>query len=277
MRFSPKFNEYRTFGVEIEFKIADRDANRVAGRITSMTGITVTYRGYTHEVSRSWKLVTDASVDGGFELVSPPLSGLSGLDEMKKVMAALVALGGSVDRQCGFHVHHNAVDLTPDELVGLVVFHTQFESVIDLFHPMSRRMSTYAEGRYYPVEKTSAEQVRASGTMAGKRDLFDQNYGSGQSRSSRYRKLNTQCFRLYGTVEFRQHAGTLNGTKAANWVMFTQILVEKAKCGVDISPRAKVSFGELMRALRMPLATPELAHLRDYYYRRMRVLGGDPE
>jgi hypothetical protein len=269
MRFSPKFNEYRTFGIEIEFKISIRDGQTVAYNLSQESGVAVAFRGYTHEVMRTWKLITDASVTGGFELVSPPLSGLAGLEEVRKMMRALVTLGASVDRQCGLHVHHNAADLTPDELAGLVVFHTQFENVIDTFHPMSRRSNNYAQSRYYPIEKQSAEQIRAAGTLTGKRDLFDQNYGSGQSRNSRYRKLNTQSFRLYGTVEFRQHAGTLNGTKATNWILFTQLLVEKAKCGVDITPRAKISFGELMRALRMGMATPEIAHLRNYYYSRM--------
>jgi len=272
MRFSPKFNEYRTFGIEIEFKIQIRDGYFVAERLSAATGVSVVYREYTHEVMRTWKLITDASITGGFELVSPPLSGLTGLEQVRTMMRALVSLGASVDRQCGLHVHHNAIDLTPDELVGLVVFHTQFESVIDKFHPVSRRNNNYAEGRYYPMERQFAEEIRASKTMTRKRDLFELAYGSGQARSSRYRKLNTQSFRLYGTVEFRQHAGTLNGTKATNWIMFTQLLVEKAKCGVDITPRAKVSFGELVRALRLGSATPEISHLRDFYYNRMRQL-----
>ena len=45
---------------------------------------------------------------------------------------------------------------------------------------------------------------------------------------SRYRKMNLQSFSKYGTVEIRQHQGTLNWLKIVNWMIFTQALVTRS-------------------------------------------------
>lgn len=278
MKYVAHFNQYRTFGVEIEFKISNSSGASVANQLSNSTNIAVSYQSYNHTVQQTWKLITDASVPGGFELVSPVLSGAEGLDQMKKLMAALRAMGGRVDRQCGFHVHHNAADLTAEQLVSLVVFHTNFEPVLDLFHPVSRRgnANTFCLGRDLTVEQNVAERIKLERAEAAKRRLFDDIYGNGTGRQSRYRKLNTRSFASYGTIEFRQHAGTLNGTKAANWVVFTQLMVEKAKCGIRTGTRAKTTLGELNRALRIGAAHDRDGFTRDlaaYYLNRARDFG----
>ncbi|WP_461369034.1 amidoligase family protein, partial [Candidatus Darwinibacter acetoxidans] len=48
---------------------------------------------------------------------------------------------------------------------------------------------------------------------------------------SRYMKLNCQSYEIHGTVEFRQHQGTMDGEKIANWVVLTQMMVERAVAG----------------------------------------------
>jgi hypothetical protein len=45
----------------------------------------------------------------------------------------------------------------------------------------------------------------------------------------RYRSLNLQSFGLYGTVEIRQHQGTLNATKALAWVAYGQAMIAWAR------------------------------------------------
>jgi hypothetical protein len=45
----------------------------------------------------------------------------------------------------------------------------------------------------------------------------------------RYQKLNFEPYRDQGTVEFRQHSGTLNYEKITNWIKVTQAMVETAK------------------------------------------------
>lgn len=273
MKYQAKFDEYRTFGVEIEFiSPSMMSGYDVAGRLTALSGLPCSFLRYTHEVRSEWKLVTDASVRSGFELVSPPLSGEDGLSQVRTMMHALVEMGCSVDRSCGFHVHQNVRDLSYDQMVGVVAFYTQFESVIDLLHSPSRRgnLNTFCVGRYWEDEQESARQLR-SAAQSEKANMWRFNYES----SNRYRKVNTASFGRYGTIEFRQHAGTLNGEKAVNWILLTQLFVTKAMAGVSLGTRAKVSFGEFVRALRLAehnAPDASVAHLAGWMKRRIEEL-----
>ena len=74
----------RKFGIEIEFVNANRET--LAQKLVA-NGIPCFYEGYNHTTRGHWKIVTDATVRGGYELVSPPLQGEAGLLEVKKVLA----------------------------------------------------------------------------------------------------------------------------------------------------------------------------------------------
>jgi hypothetical protein len=47
----------------------------------------------------------------------------------------------------------------------------------------------------------------------------------------RYRALNFNAYAKYGTVEVRQHQGTLNADKIINWVKFGQSVIAAAVAG----------------------------------------------
>ena len=68
--------------------------------------IRIKYSGYTHEVTEVTKLVTDGSLnDGGFEVVSPPLSGdLEQRSWVQRICQSLRGVAG-VDSSCSVHVH----------------------------------------------------------------------------------------------------------------------------------------------------------------------------
>ena len=67
----------RKFGIELELIGITREQ-----AIAALTGVGIEVReeGYNHETRRHWKIVSDASVRGGFELVSPVLQGDAGLN-----------------------------------------------------------------------------------------------------------------------------------------------------------------------------------------------------
>lgn len=46
---------------------------------------------------------------------------------------------------------------------------------------------------------------------------------------SRYFKVNLMSFQRHGTIEFRQHSGTVNATKIANWVRFLGQFIDNSK------------------------------------------------
>lgn len=200
----------RNFGVEIEMVGLPMD--RVVAVLTA-AGITCQNSGYTHSVTRYWKVVRDGSVPTGCEVVSPILSGEDGLRELRQVMTALDDAGAGVNRLCGLHVHIDASGLTASDIANVVRRYARHEDEIDAFMPRSRRANNnnYCMSvRGLTIDDSSMDNLVRSG-------------------GGRYRKVNLQSYIRYGTVEFRQHSGTLNATKAVNWVLFLQAFVEESR------------------------------------------------
>ena len=69
------------------------------------------------------------------------------------------------------------------------------------------------------------------------------------TRASRYFKLNVQAYWRHKTAEFRQHSGTVEYQKIANWVLFTSRLIEFSKT-------QRVNAGTFEEMARF--ATPEM-------------------
>src|SRR3954471_13516944 len=123
----------RNFGIEIECFGLDMYE---AARLITNAGVSCHVEQYGHSAPRTWKIVTDASVPDGFEIVSPILSGEAGLAQVRTVSATLLAHGGKVDKRCGFHVHVNARDLSGADLISVVRRYAAHESQIDAFMPI---------------------------------------------------------------------------------------------------------------------------------------------
>lgn len=205
----------RTFGVEIEF-CTNKTATTIARALVA-AGIECAAENYNHNTRSHWKIVTDGSVSCGYELVSPILSGEAGIAEVKRAAAALVAAECSVDTSTGLHVHVGANDLSRDSIINLVRRYGDHETLIDAVVPSHRRNNSYARTVRNDVA-TMAAHIR----NYPRATVTDVCYSVGE----RYKKLNLQSFVKYGTVEFRQHSGTLDGTKIANWITFCLQFVE---------------------------------------------------
>ncbi|OIN55626.1 amidoligase family protein [Arsenicibacter rosenii] len=208
-RFIP-FN--RKFGVEIEAHNISREALAEALR---QAGITVAVEGYNHTTRRHWKLVTDGSLSGNntFELVSPILEGQAGIDELQIVCRVLKQKNAYINRTCGLHIHFDAVNLELAQVKNLIVNYARFESIIDSFMPNSRRGNT---NYFCKSVQGLADQVDQARTMNGLISL----------QRTRYQKINLQSYVRHQTIEFRQHSGTIEFEKIANWVLFLHNLVE---------------------------------------------------
>jgi hypothetical protein len=87
----------RKFGVELEMAGITREQ---AVRALTLVGINVRDEGYNHTTCGHWKIVSDSSVQGGFEVVSPVLEGEAGLEQLRTVATALDDMGGNVNRSC---------------------------------------------------------------------------------------------------------------------------------------------------------------------------------
>ena len=236
----------RRFGVEIECVLDPR----AAAQALRDAGVTTEgYMGYTHDVTAGWKVVTDATVHNGCEVVSPILKGAAGIREMKRVMKALKAAGARVDRRCGLHVHHDVNDLDGETIARLVESYAYHQASIDTFLPASRRGGQWC-GHFRGREVGMVCE-------ALRRDAASLRSGATDMPVDRYRTVNVTAYAKYGTVEFRQHQGTLNGRKAAAWVSLGWSLVGAAKAASDHTAHGDV----LDLAAAHGLSAPDRAYL----------------
>lgn len=240
----------RRFGVEIECMLSFTEAEealRDAG-VPSRGWV-----GYTHEVGTTWKVVSDSSVRNGCEVVSPPLKGKAGITQVKKVMKALRARGASVNVNCGLHVHLEADDLDGESLDRLCKNYATLQQSINTLLPASRRNGTYSrdftneDARYVgDLLRTQKDQVRN---------------GMAYIRIDRYKSVNVQSFPLYGTIEFRQHQGTVNGTKTGAWITLLNAMLAAAVNGHVAQPGDDVL--DIVRDYGTPAAADFLARRRE--------------
>lgn len=217
MRIAEAAGSTRNFGVEIEFIGIDCYA---AASAIARAGITCSYEGYTHRVMAGWKVVTDASVSNGGEVVSPILSGQDGFDQLRKVLVALQDAGAAVNTSTGLHVHHDCNGASGVDLVKIVEAYNTNQFAINQIVSRSRRNSRWA--RTYSTSEI--QDMKDSANRGSDARTVARHAGYGD----RYKTVNTQAFLKYGTVEFRQHQGSLNPKKIIAWVKFGQALIEAA-------------------------------------------------
>lgn len=197
------------FGIEIEAVGATQEQ---IANLLNTNGI-ATFVGMRSTVNNTWKVCGDGSIQArnGFELVSPPLEyNAENLEVVRKVCNLLNDFGVDVNKSCGLHVHFDARSMSVKHLCNVYNRYRKFEAGIDSFMPTSRRASNnsyckslYADLRPMADLATTAAQVH-----------------------DRYYKVNLQSFVKFGTIEFRQHSGTVNGSKVVNWVKFLKQFID---------------------------------------------------
>lgn len=207
--------EHRRWGIEVEFFGVSRHA---AERAVSA-------------ISRSWRVKFDGSVTryGGYvglEVVSPIIGGdpdayragydpyvapADAWDQLTQILAALRAEGARVDKSCGVHVHMECRDVERKGVKRFVNLWANNQDAINLLVPASRRDQTvgYVK-RFFPD------------------DLARYNSSGANWRNNRYWVVNPCAYIRMGTVEVRQHAGTLQPGKLKHWVAFCLAMMHVA-------------------------------------------------
>ena len=196
----------RRFGIEIECIVPGGRDGSTAASLRAM-------------LPPHWTIGTDSSIgsSSGIEIRSPILKGEDGLRQAKQAFDAAIEVGCTVTRRCGLHVHHEARDLGRSGLVTFVRSWAANQELIDWLVSPSRRgdnASIYCQ-RWQPHELTELSR-------------WNRNTSSHTSGlpSSRYRTANLHTFARYGTVEIRQHQGTLSFRKVEAWIKLTQGLLD---------------------------------------------------
>src|SRR5579871_5508506 len=277
----------RTFGIELEVHLPpSATKGQLAAAIRRQARVNVRTEQYNHSTQAHWKVTTDASVghDAGAEVVSPVLSGEAGIQEARRVTAAIREFGCTISVRCGFHVHVNAADLSLEQLRTLAINFVHCETAFDAIVPPSRRRDL---NRYILSNRTAFggsydndainRAIDAYASAATRQDLIGVVSSSAQKSFgrysvTRYRKLNLTALDRYGTVEFRQHSGTVDPDKVENWVRLCVAFVERSKNSRPRkrpSTRPHVASHELSMLLRFVRAEPSV---RKFYHDRRRKL-----
>ena len=229
---------HTTIGIEIEYRGGFRSPLAEIRRHpkSSLANIVDEHWAYnTTFHDDRWVLGCDGSVD--YEIKSHPLRDTA---EIKHVMAGIRAGGGSVDRNCGTHIHVGIAHLTVDEIRRLAKLWLRYEKALDDLHPQSRRRSN---GRVYTrsnYDTFGLSDPRAGDDLTACFSLLDAcaTVGeiSAQMQHSRGVKFNLYPYAGKSTVEFRGHAGTLNFKKIDAWISIVTALTRMAASSCDIDP-----------------------------------------
>lgn len=213
-----EFSFNRTFGIELETYGAN--IAKLIRECRNMS-VEIAEEGYNHITRNHWKIVTDSSINGGGgrEIVSPVLSGLNGLEQIKKVCLALNRAGAKVNKSCGFHLHLGVQDLTLENFKNLFKSHVRVESEFDSIVPTSRRSNNNTYCKSLTTIIGFESRINEANSISDLQNIFQ----------SRYMKLNFQCYQRYGTVEFRQHSGTITYSKIKNWILICGRMVDYCK------------------------------------------------
>jgi hypothetical protein len=258
-----------TFGVEIECYLRNDSTHAEMARILQEAGVNATTEMYNHHRRDWWKLVTDGSLNDyrtGCELVSPVLRGAAGIAEMRKVCQVVEQAGARIRRSCGFHVHIGMANQPVTTWRNLLRLYGHFEGAVDSFTSRSRRgtgnqycKSTRNALRMNEVAVNSAQTVESLARAYAPNGSYTNSHGI-----DRFFKVNMASFWRHGTVEFRQHQGTVDADKAENWVKFCLRMVAAAQAGV--TPDGEDTLPNL--ADKIKIAEKELA----FFQSRVAVL-----
>ena len=224
----------RRFGFEMEF-IGSKSA---VARALQLEGIDARATGYTHRVTRTWKIVPDGSVMGGGELVSPPLRMEQALELMPKVQRAMAAAGASVNHSTGLHVHHEVTDLDVRAFGRMFRFWYNCQDALNTLVSPSRNSNAFCR----PLDRLIVEQCETLSAL--NRETTRRAFGN----INRYMTLNVCSFPRYGTIEVRQHQGTLNAEKIINWTKLAQAMLTFAK-GTESMIRESSSLTNMLDTL----------------------------
>jgi hypothetical protein len=219
------FDITRKYGVEIECVFG-----RESDKIDAMKDLKDEFEalgdgeGY-YECERDnnqWHLKSDSSLTGGYDLevVSPVLTGISGFHDIKKITDTLEFHNAEVNTSCGLHIHQDARNLPDKAFVKVYDFYKKNQESIDMLLPKSRRVG------FRTSSGTPFNSPLGNLELGSYEQLKDQ---LTRGRFGRHTVINFRSYSLRGSIEFRQHSGTLKPHKIINWIVFTQAIINWAR------------------------------------------------
>jgi len=218
----------KTIGLEIELLDPLNREFTVIEQASEMGIKMRSYNNCEHGVKTHWKFVKEYSVSGR-ELVSPPLPPKELFRQLHIILELLESNGYKVDTSCSVHVHHHAKKYSHKRLRYFLNHIVKNEVNFDCLVASSRRNGRWC--RSMKAELDCLVQSPDQPQWSRCNDLGIHQCPNGESASNRgsarYRKWNFHSMALYGTVECRQHQGSLDFSKIVLWLALTQNMVSR--------------------------------------------------
>ena len=226
-----------TFGVEIEAK--GNTPAELERKLHAAGILNVTAQGYNHRdnYDGQWKIVTDATVRGGAEVVSPVLSGPEGIAEIIRMTDAVKAAGSYADRNCGLHVHFGVRGNSLKVNQRFLALFTRYEQVLDALINVDRRGSANGMARATVSDRSADTVNNKIANIKAAKNLDELHRVMGYDR---YQKINTMAaYSSHGTYEVRMHHGTVDSTEIVQWVTLLSELWRWAISGLGNAQKLK--------------------------------------
>ena len=225
------------FGIEIETIGQTRD--KVAGAIAGVVGGTVIYTGGTYSAwqvsdrkGRTWKAVSDSSLNAPkhlqAEIVSPVL-GYEDIEELQEVVRAVRSAGARVDASCGIHIHIDKSKFNAKAIRNFVKIINKQEAIIHKALGIAdARLSRWCKG----IDPNFLEKIEECRTLTmdflnyawyGRLNPTPRHYDN-----SRYHGVNLHNIWYRGTIELRWFESTLHAGKVKAYIQFCLALAAKA-------------------------------------------------
>lgn len=218
----------RAFGVEIECYAPDGYGDTYG---YSDDGVGWTEDFLSEKGFEYWAhlVAEDESLyERGVEIKSPILVGENGFKELKSVMTVLNEAQFDVNSTCGFHVHLDCPEYidNPKLIIKTVKAWMRNQEIINNMVADNRLKSGHCPAW---TEDDLTELVTW---------LDEYNSCDGTNRGT----INVGALDIHGSIEIRQHEGTLNYEEAESWIKFCQAFIDSMS-GTTVQ---KISTEELL-------------------------------
>ena len=271
-----------TFGTELEYENITRQ--RMAEAIQSVVGGRIDYQGGPHDTiavidaeGRAWKAMSDGSLRGGAEFVTPILK-WENIELLQAVIRAIRHAGAKTPSTTSQHVHVGVAGWTAEQLTNLVRIHYKQEKLI---HKSAGTLESRLNRYTRPTDRAFVDRI-----LARKPHTLDELNEAwfGQRTTSfahydghRYRSLNLNpVWEPKHTVEWRFGNGTTHSAEAKSMIALCLAMAAKAKMARAASARTPREYNEAsakydMRVflLHLGLSGEEFKNIRMHLLKRL--------
>lgn len=172
--------------------------------------------GCKSDMKDYFHIIRDCGDPPLIEIVTPVLEGGKGFRLLHHVCDSLICANAKTDSRCGLHIHVDANTMSLSQILSIISEYQRLEDDID------RRMVPARRGNQCKFAKGLGE--------------YDFEHVNSLDKllslmSDRNRKVNVQSLRKYGTLEFRQHHGSICYDEIRSWLFFIMSLCEKMANG----------------------------------------------